>query len=120
MIINCFEKDENNENVWHRSISNGKGWINLASLKDEETGQHKDIMRLIKNLKMSIKRKRIIIFLLTIMVKPILCVVSQLQSLTPKFLTVMVYDEDFNASQVYVSNEDEMDKVRDYLNKNKC
>ena len=38
----------------------------------------------------------------------------------PKFLTVMVYDEDFNASQVYVSNEDEMDKVRDYLNKNKC
>ncbi len=36
MIINCFEKDENNENVWHRSISNGKGWINLASLKDED------------------------------------------------------------------------------------
>ena len=38
----------------------------------------------------------------------------------PKFLTVMVYDEDFNASQVYVSNEAEKIKVRDYLDKNKC
>lgn len=119
MIINCFEKDENNGNVWHRSISNGKGWINLASLKDEDDWIAQGYNDAYQEFKDEYQKKKDNYFFTDDNGKTHpMCGISTIV-IDPKFLTVMVYDEDFNASQVYVSNEAEKIKVRDYLDKNK-
>ena len=120
MIINCFEKDENNENVWHRSISNGKGWINLASLKDEDDWIAQGYSEAYQGFKDEYQKEKDNYFFTDDNGKTHpMCSISTIVIAADVF-TVKVYDEDFNASQVYVSDEAEMDKVRDYLNKNKC